>query len=330
MEKSLISIIVPVYNGELFIEACVNSIVNQSYKNLQIIVVDDGSTDQTLTILKRLEQTDSRIKIVHQSNGGVSKARNEGLKYVKGEWIIFVDADDTIAENYCKRMVESAEALNVDVLIARNHQEGTEQYFVIDENKKLQLACLSFDESYGFNIDAPWGKIFRSSIILNNKISFPENLTRSEDAYFCLCVYEYVKRVGVLNWFGYVHNEREGSLCRKYSPDCIEILDNVLLENEKWVIQYHNNDQDYYKALYYRVLPGIVECENLYFLHNKCNLSLWKKIILYRTFLERDDIKRFIRNISAINVSNKQYKCRLLFYKLKLSGIFIFLKGHRR
>ena len=104
MTEELISIIVPAYNASKYIEKCLNSILSQTYKNFEIIVVNDGSTDNTLDILKKCSEQSDKIKIVAQKNKGVSAARNNGLEHAKGQYIAFVDADDTLEQEFLERM----------------------------------------------------------------------------------------------------------------------------------------------------------------------------------------------------------------------------------
>ena len=98
--KPIVSIVIPVFNGEAFIKNCITSVINQTIQELQIIVVDDGSKDNTLQILRAFENEDERIEVIHQDNAGVSAARNAGLQSVQSEWVLFVDADDTIMPEY--------------------------------------------------------------------------------------------------------------------------------------------------------------------------------------------------------------------------------------
>lgn len=326
--QPLISIIVPVYNGENFIGNCIDSILEQTIPELQIIVVDDGSTDSTLKILKGFAEKDSRIEVIHQSNGGVSNARNTGLAAVKAEWVVFIDADDTIENNYCLSILNAAQKLEVDVLIARPYANSCEDLYYLEEVDELKQSCLAFDEeSFPFNIDAPWGKIFRMDVIRENCISFPENLTRSEDAFFCLQFYEGAKKIGVLNQFGYNHIERKESLCRRYFAGSIETLEKILFENYRWVMDRHPNDKKYLQALWYRVLPGIVECENLYFFHiNNVNSKL-RKAKEYHEMLKKEMIWQAICELKIANVKNIKYKVRLFIYKKHLGWMFILFKG---
>lgn len=324
--KSLISIIIPVFNGEHFIRKCLGSVINQTYKDLQIIVIDDGSTDNTYQILKDYQQKDFRIEIIHQSNGGVSKARNAGLKSAKGQWVCFIDADDYIETNYCENMVNKVKELEADVLIAGKIENALDDSDLLDKYRLIQ-ACLSYDEqSFPFNVDAPWGKIFKLSIIKDNNIFFPERLTRSEDAYFCMLFYNHANKINYLNHFGYNHIERDGSLCRSYSPSSLNMLETIIIENQNWVNTNFKNDSNIAFSLWYRVLPGIVECENSFFLHQECKESLLKKLILYQSFLNKTIICKAIKKLKLKEVHSLNYRIRLMFYKLKLGWFFLLIK----
>jgi glycosyltransferase involved in cell wall biosynthesis len=105
-----ISIIIPVYNGEGWMEKCISSVLSQTYKNLEIIVVDDGSTDKSFQICEKFLEKDSRIKLLRKTNNGQSSARNVGLKHAKGSYIQFVDCDDTLQKNACEIAVNAIEA----------------------------------------------------------------------------------------------------------------------------------------------------------------------------------------------------------------------------
>ena len=325
--RPLISMIVPVYNGENFIEKCIKSILDQSLKELQIIIVNDGSNDNTAAVLEKYESSDPRVKIITQENGGVSKARNAALEIAGGEWTAFVDADDFIKEDYCENMLAAANRLSTDVLISCSHREGEKGEWLMDSHDKLIQACFSFDEgSFSFNIDAPWGKLYRTSLIRENHIRFPENLRRSEDAYFCICVYEQAENIGVFNQCGYHHIERDGSLCKSYAPDAMEMLEFILKANQELLDQYHPSEKKYEEAFCYRVLPGIVECEKSYFLNRNNEKRFMSNAFAYQKFLNQPMFKRAISGLQISAVKNRQYKVRLLSYKLHLGWIFLLLK----
>ena len=115
MESSKISIIVPVYKVEQYLERCVRSLINQTYKNVEIILVDDGSPDQCPQMCDNYASDDLRIKVIHKKNGGLSDARNAGLRIATGEYVMYVDSDDYIEKNACEKLIKNAIG-NVDVV----------------------------------------------------------------------------------------------------------------------------------------------------------------------------------------------------------------------
>ena len=109
MDKSLVSIIIPVYNSEMYIKKCLNSVVSQTYKKLEIILVDDGSTDNSSQICDNYADNDNRIKVIHQSNGGQASARNNAIKFANGDYILYVDSDDILTVDHVEYLVNLKE-----------------------------------------------------------------------------------------------------------------------------------------------------------------------------------------------------------------------------
>lgn len=130
----LISVIVPIYNVEKYLSKCIDSIINQTYKNLEIILVDDGSPDNCPKICDEYEKKDSRIKVIHKENGGLSDARNAGMKIAKGEYISFIDSDDFISENFINILYRNLSVSKCDIA------ECDIVKFVEDENPVEQLS----------------------------------------------------------------------------------------------------------------------------------------------------------------------------------------------
>lgn len=118
-KDELISVVVPIYNVEKYIEKCIDSIINQTYTNLEIILVDDGSPDKCGKICDEYAKRDKRIKVIHKENGGVSSARNIGLDNLNGEYVTFIDADDYISNNYCEELLNALKTENADCVACR-------------------------------------------------------------------------------------------------------------------------------------------------------------------------------------------------------------------
>lgn len=149
MISDCVSIIVPVYNVELYLKRCLDSILNQSYKNLEIILVDDGSTDGCPQICDGFAQKDIRVKVLHKVNGGLSSARNAGLDIASGEFVTFVDSDDLIHPNFVERLVEAVKQTGMKMSVCLFNHFSDEEPLFFDE-KKTNPLCLSVDDSISF------------------------------------------------------------------------------------------------------------------------------------------------------------------------------------
>lgn len=184
MIKDLVSIIVPVYNVECYLDNCLNSLLMQTYANIEIILIDDGSVDNSSKICDEYAQKDDRVKVVHQKNQGVSRARNHGLNIASGEFFSFVDGDDTVEKDYIELMVR--ELLDNDVdLVRLSWERGGKSFTYAINFDKYDRAFVTYDNVADLQWFANiWG-LFRFS---NLKNFFDENLKYAEDNLF---VFEY-------------------------------------------------------------------------------------------------------------------------------------------
>lgn len=171
----LVSVIVPIYNVELYLRRCVNSLLNQSYKNIEIILVDDGSTDNCAKICDEYSAKDERIAVYHKRNGGLSDARNFGIERCKGDYITFVDSDDYVAENYIELLLENIQAQDADISICGSQYVFDESH-IQEEVKESQLyvytAYEAIIESLNNRIkQRAWGKLYKRYLF--DSIRFP-------------------------------------------------------------------------------------------------------------------------------------------------------------
>lgn len=181
---SVISIIIPVYNVEKYIRRCLDSISNQDFTEWECILIDDGSNDNSGKTCDEYSKLDNRFKVIHQTNKGVSAARNAGLDSAKGEWITFVDSDDWVEDCYLSELFSNVNG--ADFVICNN---------IIDEYKKktvikhfnvpqLKEELLGAFPTHNHFLGTPWNKLFRTSIIKNNNLLFPTNIKYNEDLLF--------------------------------------------------------------------------------------------------------------------------------------------------
>ena len=188
VENPLISIIVPVYNVEKYLRQCLESLINQTYKNIEIICINNGSTDKSSEILVEFAQKDSRIKIITQEKSGVSAARNSGLKIASGDYIMFVDSDDWTEIDACEKLITEAKLTGADVVLFSHYDVFPNKKNLYDISKNCKKSYYKFDniDDYIKNIIyAPgilWDKFCRKDFIEN--IAFIPDLAQSEDMLF--------------------------------------------------------------------------------------------------------------------------------------------------
>ena len=218
----LISLIIPCYNAEQTLEKCLNSVVQQSYGNLEIIIIDDGSTDRTSEICKDFQSKDVRIVVFRQDNSGVSKARNKGVHAAKGEYICFVDSDDWVEPNYCAELYHLLITENADIAIVEASYEDENGTVVFDKpispekvfDGKRALILLLEDK---FIQSHPWGKLYKSSFLKN--INFPEDLKCFEDYSTLFKIFDQAIKVVRSDEKLYHYLQHEDSLSHNLSPE---------------------------------------------------------------------------------------------------------------
>lgn len=231
----LISVIVPVFNVEQYFERCVTSLINQTYKNLEIILVDDGSTDNCPKMCDEFAIADRRIKVIHKENGGQGIARNSGLEIASGNYVTFVDSDDYLCETYIEKLYSALIKNKADMAICA-YSVYTANKTVIPHSLKIGQGVYC-DEKVTDNILLPiigaepnaksdvlieascWAKLYNMQIIKENNVRFTsERVAISEDLFFNVFYLRYSKCVVALNEQGYFYCENGQSVTRKYNP----------------------------------------------------------------------------------------------------------------
>ena len=220
MDKIKVSVIVPVYNVEKYIDKCLTSISNQTLKEIEIIVINDGSTDNTLELLLRKEKEDSRIKIINQSNKGLAKTRNIGLKYSKGKYIIHIDGDDWIENNYLEDMFKFAEKNNLDMVVTDYWEELLEInkkiYRKIDISPEIINSSRFRELFYQRKINnSLWNKMIKREIIFKNGIYSLENVTIGEDLAVIIRLMYFLNKIGKINKAYYHYNRHSLSMTKQ-------------------------------------------------------------------------------------------------------------------
>ncbi|MGL5086982.1 MAG: glycosyltransferase family 2 protein [Clostridium sp.] len=236
-----VSIIVPVYNCEKYIIKCLNSILNQSYKNIEVIVINDGSYDESEKKVRELEGKDIRIRYFKQDNSGPSKARNNGIGKASGKYLMFVDADDNIDVKYVEKLLNKIEFKNYDLVScgyideSRYGVSNQNDFWFGTENLEKKTFIASAINGVGGTL---WGKIFRRDLILENNIEINNEVYMCEDLLFVLEYCLYSEKFGAIKDNLYKYNRlNENSISTNLS---FSYLDNnifVIKEIEKYLIK---------------------------------------------------------------------------------------------
>ena len=215
-----ISVIVPVYNVESQLSRCIESILNQSYKNLELILVDDGSSDKSGDICDKFAKNDDRIKVYHIPNGGVSSARNFGIDNSSGKWICFVDSDDSVCHTY----IEDFGISDFDTDLYMQGYKKIKDGVIVETRDFADCTALSFINIIAYSednciINSPCFKLFKRSIIVNNNIRFDHRTSYGEDHLFALDYVKFAKTVNFSLKSGYnYYISNECSLTQRIVP----------------------------------------------------------------------------------------------------------------
>ena len=259
MDEKLISVIVPVYNVERYLRQCIESITNQSYKNLQIILIDDGSKDNSGKICDEYAEKDKRIEVIHKENAGVSAARNTGLDNAKGEWITFVDADDWVEKNFCEILIKKAIENESDCIAC-----GYNKVYCNNTEKNVVLQCYEItgiefvkDILYVQNgLGFCHMKLWKKSVI--DKVRFEEDLKVGEDALFCIQVGENINKFFMLDIPLYNYRINRNSAVRKFDEEYVrKYLSAMILTKERVEKQFGKHEEiqkNIYNYIIYHVL----------------------------------------------------------------------------
>lgn len=283
----LVSIIVPIYNAECSLEQCIQSLIRQSYSDFELILVNDGSKDESEEICMRYQRIDQRILYVKKENGGVSSARNQGLSLAKGEYVTFVDSDDYVEDGFLENLMNYSD--RDLVLSGFNSSEGIS--FVPDEievdNENRSVAIPSF-VSDPYILYTPWAKLFKKQIIIDANIHFDESLRLYEDTIFVLTYLTHCKKVCSIPYAGYKYIGTWGGGTSKYRLSQKEIeyrckVEYEALSNIEKVFDCHIDKKSRCFAINY--------FDDLY---NKCTDKYCLE--LYEQYHTESETKEFLNN----------------------------------
>lgn len=317
-----VSLIVPVYNVEKYLQQCIESITSQTYENIEIIIVNDGSTDKSRTIIERFMEKEDRIIYIEQDNKGVSVARNKALKISTGDYILFIDSDDYLNDNSVEILVQSMIYSNADMVIAGfkrifdDNIKGKDNIFQFNVDKEKEYSGIEVSEMMlkGIIDGFLWNKMFKRELLIKNGFEFEEN-RYFEDWYPVFNHISSIGKIKFLNQSVYNYRQRQGSTVNM-------INEKKLIDYEHAVCQIINKvncegkySKDIMKAFQAIALNGIIR----YY----CELNIKKSINIYTEF-KNSKYSKYELSLSEIikmkNI-NKKIKINLILWNCKVYHI---------
>lgn len=329
MNNDLISVVVPCYNVEKYLEKCVNSIINQTYKNLEIILVDDGATDETPNICDKLAKTDTRIKVIHKENGGISDARNTGLSVAQGKYITFFDSDDWVESDTLNIAYREITEKNLDLVIW-----GYVADFVDDNEKIISSRNTTLNGVCEKNGDASvllsqkalgisgyvWNKLYKVDIIKNNELYFEKNVSLFEDIlfnalYFCEC-----QKILFLDYIGthYIQRNRITLGTKRYD-DIFELKLLACIAREDILKNFNIDAKSIEKTMapfYFNAIKS-----GVFNISTEQGISFINKTIKMRKFLKSEKTREVLQKIVEMPLKQKIF---MLAVRMRMATLLIF------
>lgn len=272
-----LSIIVPCYNVEKYLAKCLESIINQTYKDLEIICVNDGSSDRSLDIIENFAKKDCRVKVVNQKNQGISVARNEGVRNATGKYISFVDSDDYIDEETYESALKTIEETNVDMVcwgakveLADTSKINSKKINKAEKYHKIKKTGMFKDlEEVAKNVPyTVWNKLYKKDIILENRIEFPKGKCFEDNEFFLKYLIS-CKSVYCMGKSYYHYVQRNKSIMNSKDDmkllDRLYVFDNVLkyYDSKDKVDTFNSVLNDFFNAMFWNVLNNSVDKKSI-------------------------------------------------------------------
>ena len=342
-----VSVIVPVYNVEKYIEECVQSIQNQTVKGIEIILVDDGSTDRSGEICEKLEEIDDRIFVIHQKNQGVSVARNVGIEKATTDWIMFVDSDDWLERDAVDKLLLVGEEKNCDMVfgaIINNYSLSEEDAKLLDSRVytyemkesrvEFQGACIIepgfFKKVFPSEmqimpfVGGPCAKIYRRSLFERGNFRFQKGVQYGEDSMFNMKMLSQAERIGFIHTPVYHYRMRAGSLSTGNGKNKFSEYIKYVEESEKCIeyLKIPRKEFSPYRTM--DLVQMMWELCEIFGMMAKSGKDVSELSHNLREFVNMDECKTAIRNVKLKDLPGIKYQLIALFLKMRLYRISIF------
>lgn len=307
MNNSLVTIIIPIYNVERYLTKCIDSVISQTYTNLEILLVDDGSTDNCPIICDEYEKLDSRIKVFHKKNGGLSDARNYGLDNMSGDFVYFLDSDDYISADAIECLVASQEMNNSDIVIGNS--------VIIDENNnQTEWSCTFNDEVFLAKellerkiIPAKYviacNKLYRITVF--NNVRFPKSLIH-EDEYILSDVVKNSKNVSTVSKITYFYFQRSNGIMKSKSIKRGDFL--CALSHRLDYYLENNSDESLIYSIVIKAYYCFNEVISIMIKSNKRISDVSKYYSCYLEIMSKCRVNSIIETLTKIQIKTIKFK----------------------
>lgn len=331
-----VSIVIPCYKVEKYLPQMIESACGQTLRDIEIILVDDGSPDRTGAICDDYAAGDSRIRVIHKANGGVAAARNDGLEAATGEWIIFCDSDDYLEPDALEKLVAKGEETGAEVVFGDVNLVFDQRIkpavfykneFVTDERRKIDQLIEAnlykyycFDPPDGgaaFGYGGPWNKLVRRQLLLDHGICF-ETRVRGifDDLIFTAYIFGAASRVAYVHVPVYNYRQLDSSITHTYKPDLLEINREIFAAWQDFLSRY-GSDGRFRKPYYANVLRRLKAALGLYFFNKKNQSSFSQQCRQLKALLREEPYATAIQELEG---SRLRYKYDLLLWKAARKG----------
>lgn len=315
MKYKLVSIILPVYNVEKYIAKSIHSVLNQTYTNFELLVINDGTQDSSIEVVEQFK--DSRIQVFHKENGGLSDARNYGLERANGEYIYFMDSDDWIEPNLLEVCISAVEKYKTDFIIFGYYLDGENlngniistakiAHNEIVYNKEIRNLCFE-DNTLGL-LGYAWNKFYKFSFLNENKLKFEKGISLVEDILFNAKVYELSSEIVFVNHTLYHYIDRPvTTLIKKFHKDSFKLKIKKSSALKTFLTAWEIEETKRNIILSESIVSGIRYCVNNLFSF-KNELSTKDKIAYLKMMLNHKETKNYIQFYQPKSVNDKLYK----------------------
>lgn len=331
MENKKVTVIIPVYNTKKYLEACVDSVIEQTYKNLQIILVDDGSTDGSSVICDKLEKKDFRIEVLHKINEGLGITRNRGLENAKGDYVCFLDSDDFLGLKHVENLVRAFEEYKADIVIGSytkcNYAGNCIEEFPLYQygvfsspeiKNEIMLSLIAADSTSTKDLGLPMSacfSLYSMDIIRKNNLKFySERVIACEDLFFNLEYLYRIKKAVLIKEFGYKYRFNPHSITKGFDEKQIERIEKLHFELMDFANKMKLN-KDVMNRIY---RCDLAKLRTLLFMIVRSNKTYFIKRKKIKELLDKEI---YIKALKEFSISNYRVSLKLTTYLMKFKMI---------